>query len=119
MNHRNVPGALPYGRYCSDATIVSNAMPPHIEQGAGTADGARLPSGSRQITNDYVGLINSAGWGGPCPPKGATSHRYNFVLYALKVEKLNLPPNATASHAGFVVNLNALDKATLTMTYGR
>jgi hypothetical protein len=27
--------------------------------------------------------------------------------------------NATSSHAGFVVNLNALDKAKLTMTYGR
>jgi Raf kinase inhibitor-like YbhB/YbcL family protein len=101
--------------------VVINIPPTtrSIEEGAGTADGAKLPSGSRQITNDYVGLINSAGWGGPCPPKGASPHRYNFVLYALKVEKLNLPPNATASHAGFVVNLNALDKATLTMTYGR
>ena len=90
-----------------------------IEQGAGTADGAKLPEGSRQITNDYLGFINSPGWGGPCPPKGHKPHNYNFTLYALKVEKLNLPPNATASHAGFVVNLNALDKAKLTMTYGR
>ena len=90
-----------------------------IEQGAGTADGAKLPSGSHQITNDYAGLINSAGWGGPCPPKGEKPHSYNFTLYALKMEKLDLPPSATASHAGFVVNLNAIDRATLTMTYGR
>ncbi len=90
-----------------------------IEQGAGTADGAKLPEGSRQITNDYAGFINSPGWGGPCPPKGHNAHNYNFTLYALKVEKLNLPPNATSSHAGFVVNLNALDKARLTVTYGR
>jgi Raf kinase inhibitor-like YbhB/YbcL family protein len=90
-----------------------------IEEGAGTADGAKLPSGSRQITNDYAGFINSPGWGGPCPPKGAKPHSYNFTLYALKLEKLNLPANATSSHAGFVVNLNALDKAKLTMTYGR
>ena len=90
-----------------------------IEQGAGTADGAKLPEGSRQINNDYLGFINSPGWGGPCPPKGQKAHSYNFTLYALKVEKLNLPPNATGSHAGFVVNLNALDKAKLTMTYGR
>jgi Raf kinase inhibitor-like YbhB/YbcL family protein len=90
-----------------------------IAEGAGTADGAKLPPGSRQITNDYAGFINSSGWGGPCPPKGAKPHSYNFTLYALKAETLNLPANATSSHAGFVVNLNALDKAKLTMTYGR
>jgi Raf kinase inhibitor-like YbhB/YbcL family protein len=90
-----------------------------LEQGAGTADGAKLPLGSRQVNNDYAGFINSAGWGGPCPPKGAPPHRYNFVLYSLKVETLNVPPNATASHVGFVVNQNALDKAVLTVVYGR
>jgi Raf kinase inhibitor-like YbhB/YbcL family protein len=90
-----------------------------IEEGAGTGDGAKLPAGSRQITNDYVGFLNSPGWGGPCPPPGDAAHRYNFTLYALKVEKLDLPPNATSSQAGFVVNLMALDKAKLTMTYGR
>ena len=90
-----------------------------IEEGAGTGDGAKLPPGSRQITNDYLGLINSPGWGGPCPPKGAKPHSYNFTVYALKIEKLNLPANATSSQAGFVVNLNALDKAKLTITYGR
>jgi len=90
-----------------------------IEQGAGTADGAKLPPGSRQITNDYAGFINSPGWGGPCPPKGMAPHRYNFTLYALSVETLKLPPNATSSHAGFVVNLNTLAKTTLTAVYGR
>lgn len=90
-----------------------------IVEGAGTGDGAKLPSGSRQITNDYVGFLNSPGWGGPCPPRGEKAHHYNFTLYALKAEKLDLPPNATGSQAGFVVNLMALDKAKLTMTYGR
>ncbi len=90
-----------------------------IEQGAGTADGAKLPQGSRQINNDYLGLTNHSGWGGPCPPKGHKPHAYNFTLYALKTEKLNLPPNASASQAGFVINLNSLGTAKLTMTYGR
>jgi len=90
-----------------------------IEEGAGTADGAKLPAGSHQVTNDYAGLTNSAGWGGPCPPKGLGPHHYNFTIYALKIDKLDLPPNATSSLAGFLVNLNALDKAKLTMTYGR
>ena len=90
-----------------------------IEEGAGTADGTKLPKGSRQITNDYAGITNSPGWGGPCPPKGHGSHHYNFTIYALKVERLDLPANVTSSQAGFFVNLNALDKAKLTMTYGR
>ncbi|WP_421956472.1 YbhB/YbcL family Raf kinase inhibitor-like protein [Polaromonas sp.] len=91
----------------------------HLDQGVGTADAVKLPSGSRQITNDYAGLTGSAGWGGPCPPKGHSAHRYNFTLYALKVEALNLPPNATASQAGFVINLNAIAQARLSATYGR
>lgn len=90
-----------------------------IEQGAGTADGAKLPEGSRQISNDFAGLTGSAGWGGPCPPIGHKAHGYNFTLYALKVEKLNLPPAATASQAGFVINLNSLGQARLAATFGR
>ena len=49
-----------------------------IEEGAGTADGAKLPPGSRQITNDYAGLINSPGWGGPCPPQGGQTAQLQF-----------------------------------------
>jgi Raf kinase inhibitor-like YbhB/YbcL family protein len=90
-----------------------------IEQGAGTADGARLPAGSRQVTNDYAGLTGSAGWGGPCPPPGHQAHNYNFTLHALKVEKINLPPAATASQAGFVIHLNSLGQARLSARYGR
>jgi Raf kinase inhibitor-like YbhB/YbcL family protein len=91
-----------------------------IEQGAGTADGARLPPGSRQIMNDYAGLNGGTpAWGGPCPPKGAKPHAYVFTLYALAVEKIELPPAATASHHGFVINRAPLAKAVLTATYGR
>jgi Raf kinase inhibitor-like YbhB/YbcL family protein len=90
-----------------------------LEQGAGTADGSRLPPGSQQVANDYAGLTGSAGWGGPCPPVGHQPHHYNFTLYALKVEQIKLPPSATASQAGFVVNLNAIGQARLSATYGR
>ncbi len=86
-----------------------------IEQGAGTLDGTKLPPGSRQIRTDY----DVPGWGGPCPPKGGKPHTYNFTLYALGVESLNVPPSATASHAGFLINRAALGKAMLSASYGR
>ncbi len=35
-----------------------------------------------------------SGYGGPCPPRGHGLHRYFFTLYALRVEKINLPPSA-------------------------
>ena len=95
------------------ATVAS------LPSGASTAEGAKMPPGSRQIANDYMGLTGSPAWGGPCPPKGQKAHSYNFTIYALKVEKLDLPPAATASQAGFFVNLNAIGKAQLSISYGR
>jgi Raf kinase inhibitor-like YbhB/YbcL family protein len=90
-----------------------------IKQGAGTADGTELLAGSKQITNDYAGFTGSPGWGGPCPPPGEKPHTYYFTLYALGVDKLEPPTNATASHVGFIVNRAPLGKAVLTVTYGR
>jgi Raf kinase inhibitor-like YbhB/YbcL family protein len=91
-----------------------------IDQGAGTADGARLPSGSKQVMNDYAGLNGGTpAYGGPCPPKGHKPHAYVFTLYALGVDKIELPPAATASQHGFVINRNAIEKATMTVSYGR
>ncbi len=86
-----------------------------LAAGAGKADGSALPSGAAQVNTDFGG----PGWGGPCPPVGDKPHRYNFSLHALKVEKLDLPPGATAALAGYMINANSLGKATLTGTYGR
>jgi hypothetical protein len=77
--------------------------------------GAAVPAGAKEIATDF----GAPGYGGPCPPKGDKPHHYNFTLYALKVAKLDLPPKATASLAGFMVNANALVHSTLTGVYGR
>jgi Raf kinase inhibitor-like YbhB/YbcL family protein len=77
--------------------------------------GGKLPEGAKEINTDF----GAPGYGGPCPPKGDKPHHYNFTVYALKVPKLDLPPNATASLAGFMINANALAHATLTSVYGR
>lgn len=86
-----------------------------LARGAGAADGRALPETARQIATDF----GSPGWGGPCPPVGDKPHRYTFTVYALKVDKLDLPPTATASLSGFMVNANAIGKASFTSTYGR
>ena len=72
--------------------VVVNIPPTatEIEQGAGTADGAKLPAGSRQISNDYAGLAGSPGWGGPCPPKSHKAHRTGMTARAER-ESLLLP----------------------------
>ena len=94
-----------------DIPAATNSLP----QGAGGADGAGLPAGARQVTTDF----GAAGWGGPCPPTGDKPHHYNFTVYALKVDKLELPQNPTASLVGFMVNANAIAKARFTGLYGR
>jgi Raf kinase inhibitor-like YbhB/YbcL family protein len=86
-----------------------------LGQGAGSTDGRRLPAGARQIASDF----GVPGWGGPCPPAGDKPHHYNFTVYALKVDKLDLPANATASLTGFMVNANTLGRATFTGLFGR
>lgn len=86
-----------------------------LPAGAGKGDGSALPAGAVQVNTDF----GAPGWGGPCPPVGDKPHRYHFTIYALKVDKLDLPPGTTAGVAGFLINANALGKATLTGRYGR
>lgn len=63
--------------------------------------------------------FGSAGFGGACPPQGDKPHRYIFTVYALKVEKLDVPADATAALIGFMINANKLGSATFTAKYGR
>lgn len=86
-----------------------------LPQNAGASSGQELPAGALQVATDF----GTPGWGGPCPPQGDKPHRYVFTAYALKVDKLPLPSNPTASLAGFIVNANAIESATFTATYGR
>ncbi|MCB1987129.1 MAG: phosphatidylethanolamine-binding protein, partial [Burkholderiaceae bacterium] len=58
-------------------------------------------------------------WGGMCPPPGDKPHRYIFTVHALGVDRLEIPDDASAALAGFMVNANSLGKATFTSTYGR
>jgi Raf kinase inhibitor-like YbhB/YbcL family protein len=86
-----------------------------LKADAGNASGANLPPGARQVRIDY----GTAAWGGMCPPPGDKPHRYVFTVHALKTDKLDIPADATAALAGFMINANALGKASFIAKYGR
>lgn len=82
--------------------------------GAGN-DESKLPSGARHGMTDY-GVKR---WGGPCPPPGDEPHRYIFTIFALSVDTLDVPDDATSALIGFNLNANALGKGSFTATFGR
>jgi Raf kinase inhibitor-like YbhB/YbcL family protein len=92
------------------------------------ADKTGLPRGSGNIkpgeqqTNEGLHTrtdFGAPGWGGPCPPAGDKPHRYIFTVFALKVPKLDVPPDASGALVGFMINANKIGKASFTATYGR
>jgi Raf kinase inhibitor-like YbhB/YbcL family protein len=68
-----------------------------------------------QATNDF----GKSGYGGPCPPKGHGPHRYRFKLYALDVERLELPANAKVEQVEAEALKHEIGIAQLTGTYER
>lgn len=87
----------------------------HLPANAGTAKGDLLPTGAIQNRIDY----GVSAFGGACPPIGDKPHRYIFTVYALKVEKINVPADATAALTGYNLIGNAIEKASFTAFYGR
>ena len=86
-----------------------------LAEGAGGGDGKSLPSGSVQGRTDF----GAPGFGGACPPVGDKPHRYVFTVYALKTDKIEVPPEASAALVGFMINANKLGAATFSARYGR
>ncbi len=85
-----------------------------LAKDAGRSDESNLPAGAVQVNTDFGG----PGWGGPCPPVDDKAHHYNFTLYALNTERLDVS-GASASLAGYMVNGNAIARATLTGKFAR
>lgn len=84
-----------------------------LPAGAGKLGG--LPGGAKQGRNDY----GSNDFGGACPPQGDKPHRYIFTVFALKVDRLEVPADASAALIGYMLNANKLATASLTARFGR
>lgn len=86
-----------------------------VPVGVGNPASGQTPKGAVQSKTDF----GKPGYGGPCPPKGDKPHRYVFTVHALKVDKIDADENASGAMVGFMLNANALAKASFTATYGR
>lgn len=76
-----------------------------LEEGA--SGSALMPVGSRELKV----------YGGPNPPSG--SHNYEFTLYALKTEKLDLPKKVSLETVTLAVEQSSLATAKLVGTFTR
>ena len=81
-----------------------------LAKGAGDPKANALPAGAVQARNDFGAI----GYGGPCPPKGSKPHHYQFTVFALDVDKLDVNESASPAVFGFNVLAHTLAKATLT-----
>lgn len=86
-----------------------------LPEGAGETSSKQMPAGALQGRTDF----GAPGFGGACPPPGDKPHRYIFTVHALKVEKIEVPADASAALVGYMINANRLGKASFTAKYGR
>lgn len=87
----------------------------HLGTGAGNPRADLLPPGSVQSVNSY----GTPGYGGACPPRGDSPHRYVFTVYALDIKRLDLDPETRPEAVGAQLNRHALAKASLISSYQR
>jgi Raf kinase inhibitor-like YbhB/YbcL family protein len=96
--------------------VVYNIPADTTELAAGAGSGqAPLPKGAVEAKTDF----GKAGFGGACPPPGAKPHRSIFTVYALKVDKLEVPADASPALIGYQTRANSLGSASFTAKYGR
>ncbi|HSY07783.1 MAG TPA: YbhB/YbcL family Raf kinase inhibitor-like protein [Steroidobacteraceae bacterium] len=84
---------------------------------AGAAGGAGLPSGAKQGLPD--GDAPQPHYYGPCPDQGDPPHRYLITVYALSVDRLDVPSTATAADLDYVIAGKMIGKASIARAYQR
>lgn len=88
-------------------------IPPSIISLAEGASGKSMPTGSKELNNSYGTL----GYGGPQPPKGSGSHPYEVTIYALNVDRIDLPATASLQTFRKALEGKIITSAKTTGTY--
>lgn len=86
-----------------------------LPKGAGVERSTALPPGTVQGRTD----LGHHAYHRPCPDKGDPPHRYTFTIYALSVEKLDVPPDSSGAMVVPTAQDHLLGKAVLVAHYGR
>lgn len=79
------------------------------------ASRSQMPQAAVELKNSFGDL----GYGGPQPPKGTGDHPYVVTLYALKVDRLELPVATSLAAFQQALEGKVLASATLTGYFGR
>jgi len=90
-------------------------IPPDAAGIAEGASGKAMPKGSQELLNTY----GTVGYGGPEPPIGSGAHPYVVTLYALNVEKIDLPEKSTLSQFDKALFGKTISSAKITGYYER
>lgn len=85
----------------------------HLPTGASSQH--EMPEGTVESRTDF----GAPGYGGPCPPEGHGDHHYQFRIFALDVDHLELSKESPAALVGYMLNQHALGVAELETTYSR
>ncbi|MDP9010304.1 MAG: YbhB/YbcL family Raf kinase inhibitor-like protein [Pseudomonadota bacterium] len=86
-----------------------------LPRDAGKNDGSKIPAGAIQIKNGF----KATGYSGSCPPPADEPHRYVMTVFALKVNALTVPADATSAMILAAIDANSLGKASLVYRFGR
>lgn len=63
--------------------------------------------------------FKNTGYGGACPPKGHGVHHYNFTIYALNTEKLDVSVDTDPNEVEKLVKQHSIASSTITALYQR
>ncbi len=86
-----------------------------LARDAGKVDGSNLPADAVQIKNGF----RATGYSGSCPPPGEPPHGYTYTVYALKVDRIDVPADADSPTVLNLIKEQSLGSATLVYHFGR
>ncbi len=101
----------PSGTFGHWAAFNIPAMARDLAAGAGNQSEGMMAQGQ----NDF----GRSGYGGACPPQGHGPHRYRFKLFALNVDRLDVPSSARVKDVEARAEQHLVARAELTGTYER
>lgn len=79
------------------AVLNISASVSELPQDAGNKSNSKLPSGALQLPND----AREKKYIGAAPPKGHGVHHYFLTVWALDIDKVEIPEDSTPAFLGF------------------